>query len=150
MNPPVIIVIIGDKAHQRYYEVRTISWVFYISGKENSSDCRFFIRTLVRPGRLRSNVRTADYLISNRIDFLEIFSFEHKNSDRNHLFINFIVLKPRQVEDAVRDFIERHEKLLWRLCVTGAAQGNHYLLRVIINNVSGLCLRSKSTFVSPN
>ncbi|CAG8486585.1 8073_t:CDS:2 [Diversispora eburnea] len=134
--------------------------VYFSIGKENSSDCRFFIRALVRPGRLRSSVRTADYLISESdrllneiLDTLEIVSSEHKNSDCNHLFINFIptfVLEPRQVEEAVRGFIERHGKRLWRLRVTGAevrfkvedpAQGNHYPLRVIINNVSGYVVK---------
>src|SRR5204863_6485386 len=85
--------------------------VYYAVGKENTSDCRFFVRALVRPGRLRSNVRTADYLISESdrllneiLDTLEIVSSERKNSDCNHLFINYIptfVLEPRQVEEAV-------------------------------------------------
>ncbi|CAI2186394.1 12786_t:CDS:2 [Funneliformis geosporum] len=37
---------------------------YYAVGKENTSDCRFFIRSLVRPCQLRNSVRTADYLIS--------------------------------------------------------------------------------------
>ncbi|GBC48526.2 uncharacterized protein OCT59_029816 [Rhizophagus irregularis] len=134
--------------------------VYYAVGKENTSDCRFFIRALVRPGRLRNSVRTADYLISESdrllneiLDSLEIVSSEHKNSDCNHLFINFIpifVLEPRQIEEAVKGFIDRHGKRLWRLRVTGAevrfkvedpTLGTHYSLRIIINNVSGYVVK---------
>jgi acetyl-CoA carboxylase/biotin carboxylase 1 len=134
--------------------------VYYAVGKENTSDCRFFIRALVRPGRLRNSVRTSDYLISESdrllneiLDSLEIVSSQHKNSDCNHLFINFIpifVLEPRQIEEAVNGFIDRHGKRLWRLRVTGAevrfkvedpTLGTHYSLRVIINNVSGYVVK---------
>ena len=38
--------------------------VYYASGKENPSDARFFVRALVRPGRLRGGVSTAEYLVS--------------------------------------------------------------------------------------
>ncbi|KAG9291426.1 hypothetical protein G9A89_021845 [Geosiphon pyriformis] len=137
--------------------------VYYAVGKENTSDCRFFIRALVRPGRLRNSVRTADYLISESdrllndiLDSLEIVSSEHKNSDCNHLFINFIpnfVLEYQEVEDALQGFIDRHGKRLWRLRVTGAEvrfkvedpkRGGYYPLRVIINNVSGFVLKVES------
>ncbi|CAI2186379.1 8122_t:CDS:10 [Funneliformis geosporum] len=129
--------------------------VYYAVGKENTSDCRFFIRSLVRPGRLRNSVRTADYLISESdrllneiLDSLEIVSSEHKISDCNHLFINFIPtfeLEPKQVEEAVKVLINRHGKRLWRLCVIGAEVRfkvedptlvTSYPLHVIINNVS--------------
>ncbi|KAG0048069.1 acetyl-coenzyme-A carboxylase, partial [Linnemannia elongata] len=56
--------------------------VYYAVGKENVSDCRFFVCALVRPGRLRSSVRTADYLISETdrllndiLDALEIVGY---------------------------------------------------------------------------
>ena len=87
------------------------------------------------------------------LDSLEIVSSVHKNSDCNHLFINFIptfVLEPRQVEEAVKGFIDRHGKRLWRLRVTGAevrfkvedpTLGTHYSLRVIINNISGYVVK---------
>nr|CAG8435070.1 14004_t:CDS:2 [Entrophospora candida] len=134
--------------------------VYFAVGKENTSDCRFFVRALVRPGRLRNSVQTADYLISESdrllneiLDSLEIISSEYKNSDCNHLFINFIpifALEPRQIEEAVKGFIERHGKRLWRLRITGAevrfkvedpTQKSHYPLRVIINNVSGYVVK---------
>ncbi|CAI2186462.1 18318_t:CDS:2, partial [Funneliformis geosporum] len=83
-------------------------------------------------------------------DNRQIVSSEHKNSDCNHLFINFIptfVLEPKQVEEAVKGFINRHKKRLWRLRVTEAevcfkvedpTLVTSYPLRVIINNVSGV------------
>ncbi|ORX68799.1 hypothetical protein DL89DRAFT_323652 [Linderina pennispora] len=67
--------------------------------------CRFFVRVLVRPGRLRTAVQTVDYLISETdrllsdiLDALEILSFE----------------------PAYRGFLERHGKRLFRLRVTAA------------------------------
>ncbi|CAG8469460.1 4231_t:CDS:2 [Paraglomus brasilianum] len=136
---------------------------YYAVGKENTSDCRFFIRALVRPGRIRNTVRTADYLISESdrllndiLDSLEIISSQYKNSDCNHLFINFIptfVLEYQQVEEALNGFIDRHGKRLWRLRVTGGEirfkvddvkKRTSYPLRVFINNVSGYVLRIES------
>ncbi|KAG0315088.1 acetyl-coenzyme-A carboxylase [Dissophora globulifera] len=138
--------------------------VYYAVGKENISDCRFFVCALVRPGRLRSSVRTADYLISETdrllndiLDALEIVGATYKQSDCNHLFINFIPtfqLDADEVESALKGFIDRHGKRLWRLRVTGAeirfnvqsksANGleasDPVPLRFIISNVSGYVL----------
>ncbi|CAI2167583.1 3905_t:CDS:2 [Funneliformis geosporum] len=58
--------------------------------------------------------------------------------------------KPKQVEEAVKGFIDRHGKRLWRLRLTGAevrfkaedpTLGTSYPLRVIINNVSGYVVK---------
>lgn len=134
--------------------------VYYAVAKENPSDCRFFIRALVRPGRIKNSVRTADYLISESdrlltdiLDALEIVGQEHKNSDCNHLFINFIptfVLEPEEVENALKGFIDRHGKRLWRLRVTGAeirfnVQSKRDMvpipLRFTVDNVAGYILK---------
>ncbi|KAG0277801.1 acetyl-coenzyme-A carboxylase [Linnemannia exigua] len=134
--------------------------VYYAVGKENISDCRFFVCALVRPGRLRSSVRTADYLISETdrllndiLDALEIVGATYKQSDCNHLFINFIPtfqLDATEVETALKGFIDRHGKRLWRLRVTGAEirfnvqskneAADPVPLRFIISNVSGYVL----------
>ncbi|KAF9288230.1 acetyl-coenzyme-A carboxylase [Mortierella alpina] len=137
--------------------------VYYAVGKENISDCRFFVCALVRPGRLRSSVRTADYLISETdrllndiLDALEIVGATYKQSDCNHLFINFIPtfqLDATEVETALKGFIDRHGKRLWRLRVTGAeirfnvqsksangVEADPVPLRFIISNVSGYVL----------
>ncbi|KAI8980307.1 acetyl-CoA carboxylase [Pilobolus umbonatus] len=134
--------------------------VYYAVAKENPSDCRFFIRALVRPGRVKSSMRTADYLISESdrlltdiLDTLEIVSHDYKNSDCNHLFINFIptfAIETNEVEHALKDFVDRHGKRLWKLRVTGAeirfnVQSQRpdapiIPMRFIVDNVSGFIL----------
>ncbi|KAI9477730.1 MAG: acetyl-CoA carboxylase [Benjaminiella poitrasii] len=136
-------------------------YVYYAVAKENPSDCRFFIRALVRPGRVKDSMRTADYLISESdrllkeiLDTLEIVSQEYKNSDCNHLFINFIptfALETNEVEQALTDFVDRHGKRLWKLRVTGAEirfniQPKHpnqapIPIRFVVDNVSGFVLK---------
>ncbi|KAG2224710.1 hypothetical protein INT45_009025 [Circinella minor] len=135
--------------------------VYYAVAKENPSDCRFFVRALVRPGRVKSSMRTADYLISESdrlltdiLDTLEIVSHEYKNSDCNHLFINFIPtfqLEADEVETALKEFVDRHGKRLWKLRVTGAEirfniQPKHpdapiIPMRFTVDNVSGYILK---------
>jgi acetyl-CoA carboxylase/biotin carboxylase 1 len=70
--------------------------VYYAVGKENPADCRFFVRALVRPGRLRGNMRTADYLVSETdrlvtdiLNALEVVSAQRRAADVNH--ISFVV-----------------------------------------------------------
>ncbi|KAI8984589.1 acetyl-CoA carboxylase [Mycotypha africana] len=136
-------------------------YVYYAVAKENPSDCRFFIRALVRPGRVKDSMRTADYLISESdrllkeiLDTLEIVSQEYKNSDCNHLFINFIptfAIETNEVEQALTDFIDRHGKRLWKLRVTGgeirfniqpkASSQAPIPIRFVIDNVSGFVLK---------
>ncbi|KAJ1998480.1 acetyl-coenzyme-A carboxylase, partial [Coemansia thaxteri] len=104
--------------------------IYYGVSKQNSADCRFFVRVLVRPGRLRTAVATVDYLISETdrllndiLDALEILSVEYPNCDCNHLFISFLPifnLDASQFEPAYRGFLERHGKRLFRLRVTAA------------------------------
>ncbi|KAI7904359.1 acetyl-CoA carboxylase [Cokeromyces recurvatus] len=135
--------------------------VYYAVAKENPSDCRFFIRALVRPGRVKSSMRTADYLISESdrlltdiLDTLEIVSHEYKNSDCNHLFINFIptfAIEANDVEHALKDFVDRHGKRLWKLRVTGAEirfniqskrpDAPIIPMRFTVDNVSGFILK---------
>ena len=128
--------------------------VYEAIGKEARTDKRYFTRAIVRPGRLRDEIPTAEYLISetNRLvddilDALEIIG--NNNSDLNHIFINFspvFPLVPEEVESALGGFIERFGRRLWRLRVTGAeirivctdaTTGIAYPLRMMINNVSG-------------
>jgi acetyl-CoA carboxylase/biotin carboxylase 1 len=66
--------------------------VYYAVGKENPADCRFFVRALVRPGRLRGNMRTADYLVSETdrlvtdiLNALEVVSAQRRAADVNHI-----------------------------------------------------------------
>ncbi|KAJ1963628.1 acetyl-coenzyme-A carboxylase [Dipsacomyces acuminosporus] len=104
--------------------------IYHGVSKQNSADSRFFVRVLVRPGRLRTALQTVDYLISESdrllndiLDALEILSVEYPNCDCNHLFISFLPifnLDSSQFEPAYRGFLERHGKRLFRLRVTAA------------------------------
>ncbi|KXG54596.1 ATP-grasp fold, subdomain 1 [Penicillium griseofulvum] len=128
-------------------------------GPENDKaiDKRYFVRAVVRPGRLRDDIPTAEYLISEAdrlmndiLDALEIIG--NNNSDLNHIFINFspvFNLQPVDVEQALAGFLDRFGRRLWRLRVTGAeirilctdpATGMPYPLRVIISNTYGFII----------
>jgi acetyl-CoA carboxylase/biotin carboxylase 1 len=129
--------------------------IYHGVARENQLDHRFFIRALIRPGRLRDNMNTADYLISETdrrvtsiLDALEVVGVKYRNSDCNHIFMNFIYnlsVSYEAVLAAVSGFIERHGKRLWRLHVTSSeirialedSEGNVTPIRCIIENVSG-------------
>jgi acetyl-CoA carboxylase/biotin carboxylase 1 len=129
--------------------------IYHAVARENQLDNRFFIRALVRPGRLRGTMRTAEYLISETdrlvtsvLDALEVVSAQHRNADCNHIFMNFVynlAVTYEDVLEAISGFIERHGKRLWRLHVTGSeirialedSEGNVTPIRCIIENVSG-------------
>ncbi|GAA5920490.1 hypothetical protein JCM1841_003513 [Sporobolomyces salmonicolor] len=133
--------------------------IYYATAKGNSSDCRFFVRALVRPGRLRGNMKTADYLVSESdrlvtdvLDTLEVVSAQRRAADGNHISLNFLYslrLDFEEVQTALAGFIDRHGKRFWRLRVTGAeiriviedAQGNIQPIRAIIENVSGFVVK---------
>ncbi|KAL2838455.1 acetyl-CoA carboxylase [Aspergillus pseudoustus] len=129
-------------------------------GPENDKalDKRYFVRAVVRPGRLRDDIPTAEYLISEAdrlmndiLDALEVIG--NNNSDLNHIFINFspvFNLQPQDVEEALAGFLDRFGLRLWRLRVTGAeirilctdpATGMPYPLRVIISNTVGYIIQ---------
>lgn len=128
--------------------------------KNSSTDRRYFTRGIVTPGRIRDDITTPQYLISeaNRLmsdilDALEIV--DTTNTDLNHIFINFtavFTLDPQQVEDAFGGFLERFGRRLWRLRVTGAeirimisdpTSGQTFPLRAMINNVSGYVVKTE-------
>ncbi|KAK2795555.1 acetyl-coenzyme-A carboxylase [Onygenales sp. PD_10] len=125
---------------------------------DKAVDKRYFTRAVVRPGRLRDDIPTAEYLISEAdnlmndiLDALEIIG--NNNSDLNHIFINFtpvFPLQPVDVEKALAGFLERFGRRLWRLRVTGAeirilctdpTTGMSYPLRVMITNTSGYIIQ---------
>ena len=129
--------------------------MYHAVARENQLDNRFFIRALVRPGRLRGSMNTKQYLISetdrlvtNILDALEVVSAQYRNADVNHIFMNFAYTLQVSYEDvleAIAGFIERHGKRLWRLHVTGSEirialedkDGSVTPIRCIIENVSG-------------
>ncbi|KAL9636419.1 MAG: hypothetical protein Q9164_002839 [Protoblastenia rupestris] len=128
------------------------------SESDKSVDKRYFTRGVVRPGRLRDEIPTAEYLISEAdrlmtdiLDALEIIG--NNGSDLNHIFINFSAvfpLEPREVEEALAGFLDRFGRRAWRLRVTGAeiriictdpATGMPYPLRCVITNTSGYVIQ---------
>ncbi|KIY53020.1 hypothetical protein FISHEDRAFT_55652 [Fistulina hepatica ATCC 64428] len=129
--------------------------IYHAVARENQFDNRFFIRALVRPGRIRGHMSMAEYLISETdrlvtsiLDALEVVSPQHRSADCNHIFMNFVYNLAVTWEDvvaAVSGFIERHGKRLWRLHVTGSeirialedGEGNVTPIRCVIENVSG-------------
>ncbi|KAI9723252.1 MAG: Acetyl-CoA carboxylase [Candelaria pacifica] len=132
--------------------------VYEATGKGVESDKRYFTRAVVRPGRLRDEIPTAEYLISEAdrlmndiLDALEIIG--NNNSDLNHIFINFAAvfpLQPHEVEEALVGFLERFGRRAWRLRVTGAeiriictepTTGMPYPLRVVITNTAGYVIQ---------
>ncbi|KDQ51054.1 hypothetical protein JAAARDRAFT_140847 [Jaapia argillacea MUCL 33604] len=129
--------------------------IYHAVARENQLDSRFFVRALVRPGRHRGSISTAQYLISETdrlvnsvLDALEVVSAQYRNTDCNHIFMNFVYNLSVTYEDvleAISGFIERHGKRLWRLHVTGSEirislednEGNVTPIRCVIENVSG-------------
>lgn len=132
--------------------------IYEAVGKGAESDKRYFLRAVVRSGRLREEIPTAEYMVSETdrlmtdiLDALEIVGTSQ--ADMNHIFINFshvFPLAPAEVEEAIGGFLERFGRRLWRLRVTGAeiriivtdpATGIPYPLRVIITNTSGYVIQ---------
>ena len=103
--------------------------MYHAVARENQLDSRFFIRALVRPGRIRGTMSMAEYLesetdrlVTSILDALEVVNAQHRNADCNHIFMNFVynlVVSYEDVLTAISGFIERHGKRLWRLHVTG-------------------------------
>jgi len=127
-------------------------------GKGVETDKRYFTRAVIRPGRLRDDIPTAEYLISEAdrvindiFDALEIIG--NNNSDLNHMFINFtpvFQLQPQEVEHSLQGFLDRFGARAWRLRVaqgeiriicTDPVTGMPYPLRVIITNTSGYVIQ---------
>lgn len=132
--------------------------IYEAIGKDSENDKRYFTRAVVRPGRLREDISTAEYMISEAdrlmtdiLDAMEIIG--NNNSDLNHIFINFssvFPLQPHEVEEALAGFLDRFGRRAWRLRVTAAEiriictdpnTGEPYPLRVMITNTSGYIIQ---------
>ena len=132
--------------------------VYKAEGKDVPTDVRFFVRAVVRPPRVRDEIPTSEYLISETdrlmtdiLDALQILGPER--TDMNHIFINFtptFELFPEEVEQALGGFIERFGRRVWRLRITcvevriickDPVTELLFPLRVIITNVSGFVIK---------
>ncbi|KAH7329548.1 acetyl-CoA carboxylase [Stachybotrys elegans] len=128
--------------------------VYQAIGKAVDTDKRYFTRAVIRPGRLRDEIPTAEYLISEAdrvindiFDALEIIG--NNSSDLNHIFMNFtpvFQLEPSEVETNLQGFLDRFGARAWRLRVsqveiriicTDPQTGLPMPLRVVITNTSG-------------
>ncbi|RSH85904.1 acetyl-coenzyme-A carboxylase [Apiotrichum porosum] len=133
--------------------------VYHAVGRENTSDVRFFVRALLRPGRFVGQMKQTEYLISETdrlvgdiLDTLEISMSEYRQADCNHISVNCVYslnVTFEDVQEALAGFIERHGKRLWRLRVTQAEirvvieddEGNILPIRAFIENVSGFVVK---------
>jgi acetyl-CoA carboxylase/biotin carboxylase 1 len=133
--------------------------VYHAVGRENTSDVRFFVRALLRPGRFLGNMKQTEYLISETdrlvgdiLDTLEVVSSQYRQADCNHISVNCVYslnVTFDDVQEALAGFIERHGKRLWRLRVTQAEirvvieddEGNVVPIRAFIENVSGFVVK---------
>lgn len=131
--------------------------VYEAVGKGAETDKRYFTRAVIRPGRLRDEIPTAEYLISEAdrvindiFDALEIIG--NNNSDLNHMFLNFtpvFQLRPEEVEHSLQGFLDRFGPRAWRLRVAQVEiriictdpNGAPVPLRVIITNTSGYIIQ---------
>ncbi|KAJ2988249.1 hypothetical protein NUW58_g4081 [Xylaria curta] len=132
--------------------------VYEAVGKGVETDKRYFTRAVIRPGRLRDDIPTAEYLVSETdrvindiFDALEIIG--NNNSDLNHMFLNFspvFQLKPEEVEHSLQGFLDRFGPRAWRLRVshveiriicTDATTGQPIPMRVLISNTSGYVIQ---------
>ena len=133
--------------------------VYHAVGRENTSDVRFFVRSLLRPGRFSGAMKQTEYLISETdrlvgdiLDTLEVVSGQYRQADCNHISVNCVYslnVTFDDVQEALAGFIERHGKRLWRLRVTQAEirvvieddEGNVLPIRAFIENVSGFVVK---------
>ncbi|EIW67071.1 hypothetical protein TREMEDRAFT_40657 [Tremella mesenterica DSM 1558] len=133
--------------------------IYQAVGRENTSDVRFFVRALLRPGRFVGQMKQTEYLISETdrlvgdiLDTLEVVSSRYRQADCNHISVNCVYslnVTFEDVQEALAGFIERHGKRLWRLRVTQAEirvvieddEGHVVPIRAFIENVSGFVVK---------
>ncbi|PWN41690.1 putative acetyl-CoA carboxylase [Ceraceosorus guamensis] len=134
--------------------------LYHARGIANPTDARFFVRSLVRPGRVQTG-SLADYLVSasDRIvnDILNVLEValgkpEYRTADASHIFMSFIYpleITLTDIQQALSGFIERHGTRFFRLRITGAelrfvmknANGSTTPIRAFITNETGFVVR---------
>ncbi|ORZ36812.1 carboxyl transferase domain-domain-containing protein [Catenaria anguillulae PL171] len=92
--------------------------VYHATGKDNALDSRFFVRALVRPGKLAPKAGYRD-----TVEYLTAEADDAPGTDCNHLFLNFLPelpVTPDEVQDSIAGFLTRHGKRMWKLRITSA------------------------------
>lgn len=134
--------------------------LYFARGIANPTDTRFFVRSLVRPGRIHSGnqaeyiISASDRIVNDILNTLEVAmgQAEYRNADASHIFMSFIYQLDISIEDvqkALAGFIDRHGLRLFRLRVTAAevrlvlrgSDGNRMPIRAFIINETGLVVR---------
>ncbi|KAF2663295.1 putative acetyl-CoA carboxylase [Microthyrium microscopicum] len=130
--------------------------IYQAEGRDagNEQDKRYFVRAVVRAGRIREDIGIAEYTISEAdrlmndvLDALEIIG--SNGTDMNHIFINFaqtLPLEANQVQEKLAGFLSRYGFRAWRLRVTvvevrivctNSQTGEPLPIRIVISNTSG-------------
>ncbi|CAO1637783.1 unnamed protein product [Sympodiomycopsis kandeliae] len=135
--------------------------LYFARSRQNPSDARFFIRALIRPGRITGGgaadflIASTDKMLSDVLDILEVAEGrpEMRGTDDNHIFLSFLYDLPEEVElekvsETLAGFVERHGSRLFRLRVTNAEirmvltqKGERLPLRFFVFNETGFQVR---------
>lgn len=136
--------------------------LYFGRSRQNPSDVRFFVRALIRPGRITGGsatdflVASTDKMLSDVLDMLEVAEGrpEMRGSDDNHIFLSFLYDLPEEVQfdkvaETLAGFVERHGPRLFRLRVTSAEirlvltqkDGERQPLRFFVFNETGFQVR---------
>lgn len=136
--------------------------LYFARSRLNPSDVRFFIRALIRPGRVTGGgaadflIASTDKMLSDVLDILEVAEGrpDMRGSDDNHIFLSFLYDLPEEVElekvsETLAGFVGRHGPRLFRLRVTNAeirmvltdSKGQRMPLRFFVFNETGFQVR---------
>lgn len=102
--------------------------LFYGQAKSNSSDCRFFVRSLVRPGRSTGDqssylIHESSRVLNDILDAVELAMGQprYRNADSSHIFMSFIYemdVTLDSVKEASTSLVARYGHRLQRLRIT--------------------------------
>jgi len=132
--------------------------LYFARGHSNSADTRFFVRSLVRPGKIQGSqaaylLSESERIVNDILNTIEVAQGqpEYRTADASNIFMSFIYsldVKLEDVQRALAGFIDRHGARLFRLRITEAEvrvmlqtpQGV-VPLRAFIFNETGLVVR---------
>ncbi|KAE8200344.1 hypothetical protein CF336_g732 [Tilletia laevis] len=116
--------------------------LYFARGISNSADTRFFVRSLVRPGKIHGSqaaylLSESDRIVNDILNTIEVAQGqpEHRTADASNIFMSFIYsldVKLEDVQSALAGFIERHSTRLFRLRITEAE------VRVMLQTPTGV------------
>lgn len=127
--------------------------LFYGRAKSNPSDCRFFVRSLVRPGKSAGDLTSylfheSSRMVTEILDVVELAMTEpqYRNADSSHIFMTFIYnmdVTLDNVKEAVTSFVARYAHRFVRMCITSAEvripilyEGKYLPVRAFVHNRS--------------